>query len=86
MLNSEQLDKMGRMAINRIDKSDLADIQSVGIDTSLPSIERMQNYLAQIKNPYCFMCGGTPVQISFKSEDKGLDGLLENYFLGLKNS
>lgn len=85
MLNSEQLDKMSRMEITGIDKSDLADIQSVKIDTSLPLIERMQNYLEQVKNPYCFMCGETPVQISFKSDGKGLDDLLKNYFLSLKN-
>ncbi len=85
MLNSSLLDEMSRMKIDKINKSDLVDIDTVKINTSLPIHQRMQNYLEQIKNPYCFMCGKTPVQISFKSGDKELGNILESYFMGLKN-
>lgn len=85
MLNSNQLDEMSRMKIDKIDKRNLVDINNVKIDTSLPVYQRMQNYLEQIKNPYCFMCGKTPVQISFKSDDKELGSLLERHFMSLKN-
>lgn len=86
MPNSRQLAEMSRMEINKLNKNELIDIQSVKIDTSLPSFERMENYLSQVKNPYCFMCGDTPVQISFKSDSKELGRLLEEYFMSLKNS
>jgi hypothetical protein len=85
MLTSNQLAEMGRTEIEQVNKSGLVDITSVKIDTSLPPAQRMQNYLEQIKNPYCFLCGKTPVQISFKPDGKELDGLLGSYFLGLKS-
>ena len=86
MLTSKQLEEMSQTEIDKIDKNTLVDIQSVKIDTSLPAAERMRNYLAQIKNPYCFKCGDTPVKICFKDDGKELKNVLENYFLRLKNS
>lgn len=86
MLTSKQLEEMSKMEINKIDKSTLVDIQSVKIDTSLPAVERMQKFFSQIKNPYCFKCGDTPVRVRFKEDGKEINELLENYLLNLKNS
>jgi hypothetical protein len=38
-------------------REELVDIQSVRIDTTLPIVERLQDYLAQIKNPYHLLHG-----------------------------
>jgi hypothetical protein len=47
------------------DIRELADIQDVVIDASLPKEERVKSYLAQIKNPYLYRCGDTIVRVSF---------------------
>lgn len=85
MLNSSQLGDMSKITIDKIDKSTLVDITAVKIDDTLPEEERMKNYLLQIKNPYCFMCGKTPVRICFKEDGKELGDSLKQYFFSLKN-
>jgi hypothetical protein len=73
------------MEIEQISKSALVDVKTVKIDVTLPVVERMSRYLEQVKNPYCFMCGKTPVQVSFKADGRELSTLLSSYFMGLKN-
>lgn len=85
MLNSTLLDEMSMITVDKIDKNTLFDIKTVKIDASLPVTERMQQYLEQVKNPYCFMCSGTPVRIRFSDTGKTLDEALKSHFLGLKN-
>jgi hypothetical protein len=50
----------------------------------MPTAEKMQSYLEQIVNPYCFLCGDTPVKICFVTESKTLKQSLCDYFLSLK--
>lgn len=85
MTNLKQLDEMSRMRMDRIDRDILIDIKTVDIDTSLPIDNRMLRYLEQIKNPYCFLCGGTVVKIRFSDTGKTLDEAVKNHYLGLKN-
>lgn len=56
----------------------LVDLKDVMIDTSLPVKERIADYVRQIKNPYCFICNGVVVKISF-SGTKTLEECLSNY-------
>lgn len=44
----------------------------------------MMNYLEQVKNPYLFRCGDAVVSVRFSAGGTALDGLLKNYFSGLK--
>lgn len=67
--------------IEKIDRCTLVDITGVKIDVSKPAAERMINYLDQIKNPYCFLCDGTPVKICFGSQDIDLGKKLKDYYL-----
>ncbi|MDR1754105.1 MAG: hypothetical protein LBR74_04265 [Eubacterium sp.] len=60
---------------------DLVDIQDVVIDTSLPKEERLQSYLKQIKNPYCYKCDDMVVRISFANTDATLEDRLQQYLL-----
>ena len=41
---------------HQVDKSidELVDIRDVKLDSSLGQAERIQSFLQQIKNPYCF--------------------------------
>ena len=79
-----KLEEMSRMEYGAANKDELVDIETVHIDPDLPPAERLLNYLEQIKNPYCFLCGDTPVKIRFVSEEKSLKQSLYNYFVNLK--
>ena len=75
MIDSLQLQEMKSVDITQADRSKLVDIKSVHIDSSLPAAQKVKGYIEQIKNPYCFLCGDTPVTLK-KS--------LSDYFLSLK--
>ncbi len=81
----KSLEEMSCMEIEQMSKSSLVDVKTLKIDVSLPVAERISKYLEQVKNPYCFMCGKTPVQVSFKDDGKELSTLLSSYFMHLKN-
>lgn len=84
MISQLQLREMRSVDITQVDRSTLADIRSIHIDPTLPATQKMQSYLEQIGNPYCFLCGDTPVKIRFVSENKTLKQSLCDYFLSLK--
>ena len=48
---------------HQVDKSidELVDIRDVKLDSSLGQAERIQSFLQQIKNPYCFRVGDVVV-------------------------
>ncbi len=66
----EELRAMEHTNIRTVNPEDLVEIDSVQIDPSLPVEERMQRYLEQIKNPYCYLCNGVVVKISFAGNDR----------------
>ena len=70
--------------ITQIDRTSLIDIEEVQIDTSLTKEARMDDFVAKIRNPYCFLCGDVPVQIRFVSQKKTLADTLVGYFTSLK--
>lgn len=84
MIDKTVLEAMSQMNIEDVDPESLVDIQEVKIDTSLPAPARMLNYLEQIKNPYCFKCGKTPVKIKFSENGGDLAEKLKSYFISLK--
>lgn len=84
MVTVKELEEMSCQSIEEINQSSLVDITTINIDTSLPATERMQNYLEQIKNPYCFLCNGVPVKIRFHDEAGTLESRLKNCFISLK--
>ncbi len=84
MLDRKQLETLKSVDITTIDRNTLVDISGVRIDTSQPAAEKMQSYFEQVHNPYCFLCGDTPVRIRFVSEQKTLTESVGNYFISLK--
>lgn len=83
-MSAERLESMSQDSMEDISKDTLIDIRDVKIDTSLPGRLRMLQYLEQIQNPYCFLCDGIPVHISFVNEEQELSEVLVNYFCTLK--
>ena len=84
MINRSQLQKMRDLDITKIDREDLADIRDVKIDSSLPEDEKLERYINEIVNPFCFRYGDTPVKIRFVSESRALKKSLSDYFKSLK--
>ena len=84
MITSEQLAEMQEMDITKIDRNTLVNVEDIKIDPSLSEDEKMISYLEQVKNPYCFLVGDTPVRVRFNPNGKLLEKALGDYFIGLK--
>ncbi len=82
-MSSTYLEKLEDVDIQSVHKSSLTDIKNVKIDTSLERSERVSDFLAQIGNPYCFLCDEVIVKICFSDTEDTLEEKLNEYFLSL---
>ena len=74
-------DELRRLAdADEAPEGGLADIQDVQIDASLCIEERLDSFISQLKNPYHFRCGSTPVKISYTGDGKALSQRLTEHF------
>jgi len=86
MLSIQELDLMSQLDIEQISKDSLVDIRDVKIDTSLPITERMESYLNQIQNPYCFRCGDVKVRVRFEQNGMDLRSRFVNHLMNQKTA
>ena len=71
--------------VRNIDRSTLRDISSVVIDPNQSKEERIQSFVSQIGNPYCYLDGDVVVSISYADTDVSLEDRLKSYFTGMGN-
>lgn len=70
MITRAELEKMRNIDPRTVDRSTLVDIDTVQIDRSLSKKERIEDYIRQVKNPYCYLQNGVVVKISFAGKEK----------------
>ncbi len=80
----DELHQLSKIEISQMDKAELIDIQTVRIDPLLTAVQRMESYIAQIKNPYLFSCNGSAVRVRFDPDGQDLMHRLKNHFASLK--
>ena len=66
--SAEKLSEMQNVDIRTVNKDDLVDLNSVQIDGTLPIPERVNSFIQQIKNPYCFRIGDVAVKVVNKED------------------
>lgn len=84
MIDKNLLEDMSHIKIKDVAPDLLQDILTVEVSGETAS-QRLESYLDQVGNPYCFKVGNTPVRISFKSCEETLDKKIKSYFMGLKS-
>lgn len=80
----KELEKLKEVDIEDANITSLVNIEGVSIDISAPATQRMARYLEEIKNPYCFLCGKTPVKITFDADGIELGEKVRRFFLRSK--
>ena len=85
MLSKQELEKLKHIDIKDIHPNELHELSEVKLYSDLPVQERLELFLCQIGNPYCFKVNGTPVQVSFADGRKTLDEALDNYLTHRRN-
>ena len=76
-MTKKELEKLKNVDIKTVKKEDLVDISTVKINTNLPVKERVEDYIRQIKNPYCYLDHGVIVKLTF-SGDKDMEECLRS--------
>lgn len=85
MVDIKSLEMMSKKGMTEMERDSLSDILDVTIVGENP-VQRLESYLDQTGNPYCFRVGKTPVRLLFHNEEKTLQEKLKSYFLSLKSS
>ena len=76
-MTKKELEKLKNVDIKTVKKEDLVDISTVKINTNLPVKERVEDYIRQIKNPYCYLDHGVIVKLTF-SGNKDMEECLRS--------
>lgn len=63
---SNAVNLLKEIDIRTVERSELVDLRSVKIDTEKPVPERIENFIEQIQNPYCFRVGEVAVKVVYK--------------------
>lgn len=66
LTDKEKIQKMKDVDIRTVNCSQLVDLNTVVIDENQSMEERMESFVEQIKNPYCFRVGDIAVKIVYK--------------------
>ena len=65
--------------IRTVDRNTLVDINDVAIDKKLPREQRLEDYVRQIGNPYCYKHGKYVVKVGFSDTEVSLEERLAGY-------
>lgn len=70
---NENIKKLEPINIETVDINSLADIKDVVVDKNLTKQERIDSFVKQIKNPYCFKCGKIVVGVKFADDGETME-------------
>ena len=71
-----ELEKMKNVDIRTVYIRNFEYIQHIEVDKSLPVQERWIDFAEKIKNPFCFICNGMVVKISYAERKESLENKL----------
>lgn len=69
--------------LRTVNRDELVDRSTVKIDPNATREERLQSYIKQIKNPYCYMDGKTAVKLSFSNTTTTMEDCISHYLKGV---
>ena len=80
MYTRRELMELEKTQLETINTSMLQELTDIKINYDMDIEEKLDSFFRQIKNPYCFLINGTPVQISFQNHNQTIDDCLTHYF------
>lgn len=69
-------DKLKNVDVRTVDISTLTDIGKIKINRELPKADRLCAFVREVKNPFCFICNGMVVKISYSDTNESLENKL----------
>ena len=84
-LKPEKIHELRNVDIATVDKSKLADMSRIELDTSLTKEERLTRILRTAKNPYCFRYGDTAIKLEFADDGPPLQDVMADFLIRQKS-
>ena len=81
--SSEKVEEWKNVDVREVDMDTLVDIRDVNIDMDWPREKRIEEYIRQIKNPYCFKVGKVAVKVEFSEGDATFEDRVKEYLESL---
>lgn len=81
-MTAEDLESMKKVDLQSVDRNSLVDLQEISIDQSLPIEQRVKDFVAKVKNPYCFKVGDVVVKVAFNHDGNSFEEQFEKMLLG----
>ena len=75
-MNRIELEELKKVDVRTVDVSVLEEIEKIEINSSLPARERWVDFAEKIKNPFCFICNGMVVKVSYSETKESLENKL----------
>ena len=82
----KELEEMKNVDVRTVDIRELRDINQVSVDGSLPREERLLDFVQKIGNPFCFICDGIIVKLSFADRGESLENKLVQLVLLMESA
>lgn len=83
IFNKADMQMMKDVDIRTVERSELVDLNSVVIDENKPIAERMEAFVKQIRNPYCFRVGDVAVKVVYKENGPTFQQNFEEMLLSM---
>jgi len=81
-----KLEEMRNIDVTTVEEKDLVDIRDVEINGSLKQDKKIEDYVKQIKNPYCYKYGDYIVKIGFEDTEVTITERLRELILRTANA
>ncbi len=81
--SSEKVEEWKNVDVREVDMDTLVDIRDVNIDMDWPREKRIEEFIRQIKNPYCFKVGKVAVKVEFSEGDATFEDRVKEYLESL---
>ncbi len=69
-------EEMREVDIRTVDITSLGNLDGVEVDRELPREKRWLDFMSKIGNPFCFICNGLAVKVSYTDEGESLENKL----------
>ena len=77
------LEEMRAVDPRAVERDTLVQRSSVIIDPKADKNKKIQEYVKQIHNPYCYLEGDTVVKISFSDTERTIEDCMHSYLSGV---
>ena len=77
------LEELQSVDIRTVKPEDVVDIQQIMIEEGLSQQEKRQEFIRQIKNPYCFRVGKVIVKASYSGNGVSLNERFEELVMSV---